>query len=670
VLLLLAAVAVLATRTWIGLMQPQWFGSLGDPLTLRANKLSGWLTVGGVPGGNWNTVAPWANALWELLPAVLFTLGIAGWCRTAKAETRWPRLSFRWRGALAFAGVLGISAALSWGCFHSIPHVQDSIAQQFQAQLFAQGHVYAPAPPVADQLTNEFVVQDQNRWYSQYPPMQPALLAVGVWAGLPWLVNPLVGALTVLFLYRAARLAYGPSSAGVVLALCCASPFLWFMSAERMNHAAVLLFLSAALWAFAPALSRRPRALTLWQCGGGAFCLGLAISSRPLCGAAVALPMFLALLPVLFRRERGRSTFRTTTFAALGLGFCLGILPLLAFNAATTGSPLRSGYEARWGNSGWGFGTSQWGPPHTPAQGMAHTATNWDAAAKYLLEWPIPSLLPLLGLLALRRRTPMDGLLVGILVAVSAAYFPYFFQDLCFGPRFLYAAMPALILLSARGLRGWGLYLARVRRIKPRHGISVVARAALACSVVGLAVNLPLLLQWYGSGFWGTTDVLTTQVRAQQLRHALVLIQDHNFARRVRLHRLGVAERAIQGALINLDERWIDDQIAATAHLSAPLRAETLTRVLESTAADPHNNHRATRAPWQSYPGPSTNASLGFYANTPWPEQQNVIYAIDLGSDNRKLLRAFPGREVWRYAYDRTAAEFRLKQVRAQITSR
>ena len=36
-----------------------------------------------------------------------------------------------------------------------------------------------------------------ERWFAKYPPLVPALLSVGLAIGLPWLVNPLLGALLV-----------------------------------------------------------------------------------------------------------------------------------------------------------------------------------------------------------------------------------------------------------------------------------------------------------------------------------------------------------------------------------------------------------------------------------------------------------------------------------------
>lgn len=667
-LLLAAAVTLLIMRTWIGLDHALPLGAFGDPLIIRSNKLSGWLTAGWILG-HWSWITAGVGLLWEILPACLFTAGLVGWCHSTDPKARWPRIPIRAQALLAFLGLLILTAAISWFCFGGIPHVQDSIAQQFQAQLFAHGKAYGTAPPAADQLVNEFVVIDQGRWYAQYPPMQALLLALGEVLGAPWLIGPVAGALSGVFLYQAAKIAYGTPTAGVALALYCASPFVWFMSGEQMSHTGTLLFLSAALWAFAPALRRRAHPLPMWRGGVGALLLGLTISTRPLCGVAVAYVLMGALLVGQSERKRKAQPRAAPLLVLLG-GLVLGVLPLLAFNSVTTGSPFRSGYEVQWGGSGWGFGKSQWGPPHTPVQGLAHSVINWDAASKYLFEWPIPSLLPLLGLVFIKRRPRMDWVLVGSLVSLTLAYLPYFFQDLCFGPRFLYAGVPAMVLLSARGLRGWGLYLAHMRRISPRGSISVVARAAAYCSVLGLAVNLPLLVRWYGSDFWGTSDELTSQVRAQGIHQAIVLIRDYNYARKILLHRLGVSHHTAQGAVIQLDSRWIDAEVARTASLADADRAAELERVLGDAMAHPERGHRRTAAAWLDYRGTSVNANLGFQANTPWPSRQDVIYAVDLEEDNQQLLRTYPDRAVWRFSYDAAARRYSLRPVERQITSR
>src|SRR5262249_55202661 len=152
-------------------------------------------------------------------------------------------------------------------CFGGYPHVQDSIAQQFQAKILARGRAWVPAPPHGDFFLQDFLVQDHGRWYSQYPPGQAALLALGELADTPWLVCPLLAVLTGLWLYHTARRIYGGRTAGLVLLMFCLSPFVWFMSGERMNHTGTLFWISLGLLALAPALARRPRGLSFWRWG-------------------------------------------------------------------------------------------------------------------------------------------------------------------------------------------------------------------------------------------------------------------------------------------------------------------------------------------------------------------------------------------------------------------
>lgn len=656
--LLAAATVLLTVRTWIALDHRLPWGALGDPLVLRTNKLSGWLTAGTVLGRwSWGTVA--ANALWELLPAAFFAVGLSLWL--CHAPPRRSRLLPLRRPAVPCLLLFAVASLISRFCFDAIPHVQDTIAQQLQAQIFASGRWYAPSPPDADRLANEFVIQDQGRWYAQYPPMQPALLALGILAGMPWVVNPLLSAVSGFFLYRAARRAYGHFTGAAALFLFCLSPLVWFMSGEWMNHGAMLFFVAAALWTLAPAYTRRPKPLSLGRVLVGGLCLGLAVSSRPLCGVAVALPMIVGALAA----ASSKPSRLISRALGLGGGLLLGAAPLLAFNAATTGSPLRSGYEARWESSGWGFGSSQWGPPHTLEAGLRHTLTNWDAMGKYLFEWPLPGLFLLLGVLALRRKTRMDAVLAGILASVTLAYLPYFYQDLCLGPRFLYVALPAFVILSVRGLQGFASLLSARRGLSLRSGLSLMARMVIVCAAAGLALNLPLLFRWYGSSFWGTNRLLTDAVRRQNVHQAVVFIQDYNHARRVRLTRLGVSWSTAHAAVTDLDERWIDRLIDTARELPAEQQGHSVERQLAAAINDPARPHRRKNLWWIDYQGPSSNVSLGFHANTPYPERQDVLYAVAMSpEENDALLRSYPNRTAWLYNYNQTTGDFTLRPLK------
>ena len=671
-LALAVALLMLASRDWIILVREQrgWLGVYGDPNVLLANKLSGWFHLG-VVMGRWRPSWFMAGMFWEWLPAAVFCLGLGLFLRQfpAPVPVRW-RLRGPWP-LLVAAALVGVGGWIALACFGGISHVQDSIAQEFQAQVFARGYLFAPVPTGVQFLGHEFLVQHDGRWFAQYPPMQAALLAIGILAGASWLVNPILGALSALFLYGAAKRTYGRRTARVSLLFYAASPFVWFMSGERMNHVGTLFFLSAALYALAPALSARGARMSSARWLWAALSLGLAIATRPLCGVAAAVPLLLGALWPRFKRNDGDAqaawlTYLAITLPVLGVGVLLGAAPLLLFNWATTGSPLLSGYELNWGNSGMGFGNSQWGPPHTPMLGLEHLLSNWDGAAKYLYEWPVPCLLPLLGLFFLRRRSRMDYAMLGLLASVTLAYFPYFYQDLCLGPRFLYAAIPAFMLLSARGLFAAGAAWGERTSHRPRQGVVLATQGMAFCAVVGLAFNVPVLSRYYSNNFWGTTRRPVDAARAMHLGPSVVFIRDYAHSRAADMLELGVSRAVAQGAVERLSEQWLDDQIAEAQALPRDARGEWLESMLASAIDDPRQRHKRLHPPWVDRQGFTASVYSGLWANTPWPQEQEIIFALDRGPRNRELLQEYPGRTPWRFDFDGQTSDFCLMPFRQE----
>lgn len=660
---------MLAARDWIILGHPQrrWMGVYGDPNVLLANKLSGWFHLG-VVMGQWRLSWCLAGIFWEWLPALVFGLGLLLVLRRfpCPARLRLPR-RFPWPAALAGGLLLG-TAAIAWCCFGGIPHVQDSIAQQFQAEIFARGLLFAPVPAGSEFFSSEFLIQHQGKWFAQYPPMQAALLALGSLAGVPWLVNPVLGALSGLLIYGAARRVYGARVALAASLFYAASPFVWFMSAERMNHGATLFFIAAAFYLYAPALSDRSNLHPVrWL--AGALALGLAASARPLDAAAVALPL---LLGVLWPRpcavdedECSGWPWNVLPYAPLvGIGLLIGVAPLLVFNWATTGSPLVSGYELLWGNSGWGFGKAQWGPPHTPAIGLEHLLSNWDGAAKYLFEWPLPCLVPLAGLCCLPRWRRMDRVLVGTLASLTLAYLPYFYQDLCLGPRFLYAGMPAFAILSARGLFAAGAAWGAWKAGHPRRGVQLATQTTAFCAAAGLLFNLPVLFQWYGNSFWGTNRTLVDSARDMRLGKSIIFIRDYAHARVLDMVEMGVSRRVAQGAVERLDERWLDRMLDEAAAYPRSTRGAWLEASLDAAICSPRHHHKRVHPPWVDWQGYTASVYSGLWANTPWPDEQQVLFALDRGPRNRELLRHYPDRTPWRFDFDAQSWDFCLMPFR------
>ena len=276
---------------------------------------------------------------------------------------------------------------IGWAVFEHIPHVQDSIAQFFQAKIFAGGSLTAAPPPVPDffRYFYDNIIITQNKWYSQYPPGHPFFLMFGVLLGAPWLINPLAAACSVILLYKIALQFYGQQEAKLSVLLFSCSPFVLFMSASFMNHATTLF----CLLLFVYCLNKSHTTKRLVPSFLGGVALGIMFTIRPGDACAVGA-VFVSVY--IFSMIRKKSF---PPLLAFGFGLALMLCVMLLYNYATTGDPLLFGYEVRWGKAhslGFSGNGVYRGRPHTPLQGLGQTVSNLAAFNQSLFEWPLPSL--------------------------------------------------------------------------------------------------------------------------------------------------------------------------------------------------------------------------------------------------------------------------------------
>jgi len=350
--------------------------------------------------------------------------------------------------ALVAMLVLAVTGTFAVYCFARAPSYGDEMAQRFHAQILLAGRVFAAGEPHPEFFSMPAILDRGGRWYSMYPIGGPALLAMGAALDATWLVNPVLTALSACGLYRFAAPAFGegPARAGVLLFAL--SPFVLIMGASEMNHVGALALATLALaalptWATAPPGRAAMGAAALIGLGVG----GMA-TIRPLDAAAVAVVIGVFQLSVL-RREPGRAP-------SLVVQLVVGSVPvawLLYVNARTTGHPLLFAYDALYGpGQRLGFHPDPFGVPYTPLRALALTSANLMRLDRYLFLWPLPGLVPILAaLVALRRPTRWDLLLLGLIAAVTGAYALYWSSDSFFvGPRFLYTAVPAFVIFAAR----------------------------------------------------------------------------------------------------------------------------------------------------------------------------------------------------------------------------
>ena len=117
-------------------------------------------------------------------------------CRNA-----WEKLPPRRFAQLAALWVMVIASLLHWVALDGMPHIPDEVAYIFQAKYISAGNLYLPVPPDAEAFYCRFCMVEDGKWYSAMLGGWPFALALGYRAGVPWLVNPLLGAIGILLSY-------------------------------------------------------------------------------------------------------------------------------------------------------------------------------------------------------------------------------------------------------------------------------------------------------------------------------------------------------------------------------------------------------------------------------------------------------------------------------------
>jgi hypothetical protein len=371
------------------------------------------------------------------------------------------------RIADALALVLAIAAVVAclWvaiDVYELIPHIEDEMANLWEAEVMADGRIDLPSPPSPRAFMVPFVIDYQGNRFGKYPPGWPATLSLGVRAGVPWLVNPLLAGLGAWLIYRLGSRVAGKGIGLLAEALAITSPMFLMLSGSLMGHA-LSLALAAAFWlAWLDLFPRRSHALeklpaSAWMLVTVAgLTLGLLALTRPMTAVGVALPCGIHGLILLFR---GGGTERRRVLA---VGFVAGALAALlpVWQWILTGDPWLNPYSLWWGYDRIGFG-----PGIGPTQSGHNLYWAWmnmkfslRSGLHDLFGWPHLSWLFLpFGLLALRRNR--DGwMLFGALPTLLLVHLAYWVGSWLLGPRYYYEALPGVAIASAAGiawLGGW-----------------------------------------------------------------------------------------------------------------------------------------------------------------------------------------------------------------------
>jgi len=394
--------------------------------------------------GAWRTWG-WGTGVVLGITAVLMILSAGrapGWVLRGWRQTvgRWPRAVVI---AAAAAGLVVFAIAVYHFVFSGNARSVDGFAQLFHARILLSGRTWIEPPPELANFATLHMILGPDKWYSQYPPGQPLVLAAGLALGVWWLFQPLFGIGLVVAVYRLAHWVAGETTARLSVALLAVCPFVVVMTASELTH---LPAAALGLGAAAAATLLSGRRAGVWAVTAGGL-LGLMLAFRPLDAVAAAVPVGIIVLATAKRR--------VVSLALVALGGVLCALPTLAFNAATTGRWSEFGYSHLWGSGiALGFHDVPWGLPLTLARAIGLTNLDLHQLNMYLFDLPFP-VLPLAAagyVLGRHRIGPRDAVPFAAVLTLFALLFFYFHRDTFYGPRLVFSVVPWLVIMIARSI--------------------------------------------------------------------------------------------------------------------------------------------------------------------------------------------------------------------------
>ncbi len=417
------------------------------------------LLAGGLILGGGTFIYPYLSArdhllAWNVAIAVPLSLLMAWWRRTCRVG---GSIGLAWLPVAAFAGTLLIEvAAESWW-----PNSGDEYGYTFLAKTLLHGRVWNPPPPAPVIFDPNWIFVRDGKWFSQYPPAWPALLAPFLAAGAGWLVNPL---LTLAMGVLAARifrlLAVQETVARALLFLLLFSPFVLFNGASLFAHTMSAALVLACVW-LQMLDEARPAGLTKLGIG---CAFGLQLLTRYEVLVLTAVPFVI-----------DRLWFRRAAFLRDAAVMALGGLPAFvlfaAYNMAITGNPLLT--PIAWASTGARLGF--WGKhvQFGDALLQAVLRTLYRAGGFFEFTSPLLACLAAAALVVKLRSGTVrwyDGLL-----PVAVVFFFFYPSNAGheFGPRYWFFAWPTAVLTIATGLADGSGGLRLGRWHLPAHGLAL-----------------------------------------------------------------------------------------------------------------------------------------------------------------------------------------------------
>lgn len=393
-------------------------------------------------------------------------------------------------------------AALNRFVLLGFPNSGDEYAYLYQAQTLAAGRLWNTPIEPPDVFFFNYIVQEPGRVFGSFPVGWPLALAAALRLGLPaWLVNPMLGALTLGLIWQLGTRLYGPRAGASAAALVAVSPFFLFNGASYFSHT-----FCGALLLGAACLAARENRVPAWVPLAAGLLVGWAVLARYLTGAVCAVPIACWLL------RPGVPRLRT---AAL---FALGGLPWIV---------LLGWYNIQFSGTPWQLTTrpltySLWFADHFLLRGADMLATH---IVRHVAWTPPAIIVAYVIYLRVAPRELRRGLLDWMIVMLAAVL--YFYVERGgnqYGPRFHYEAFLFVVVFVAGNLFLGPRLDDRPRRDRVLFGLLAASVAVMPAAFVVHAVIEQRVIRERMDPY--------AAVAASRLDRALVLIQDRVGTRR------------------------------------------------------------------------------------------------------------------------------------------